>query len=124
MTEISVITETGTNGALRYDGTCRFCVGMVTRTLPILRKVGVGVRPFENGAAEEEMKLEWRDGTSHAGADAAFFLARRIWWAAPLGWLEWMPGVRFITRQLYRVIAAKRHCINGACEIDLGEETS
>lgn len=121
---MKVITETGLNGTLRYDGTCRFCIGMVNRTMWLLKLAGVAAKPFEDGAGEAEMKLEWRDGSVHGGADAAFFLARRIWWMAPLGWLEWLPGVRPVARWLYHRIAAKRHCINGACEIDFGKETN
>lgn len=111
--------KTNPRGILYYDGTCSFCLGMVERTRGILSAAGAEPRPFESGADEPEMQLHWHDGTVLGGADAAFFLARRTWWLAPLGWSEWIPGVRRIARKLYRRVAKNRHCIGGACRIDL-----
>lgn len=120
MTETTSATNLKNRGTLYYDGTCRFCRAGVARFKGILDRIGVGVAPFENGAAEPEMKLHWQDGNVRGGADAAFFLARRLWWAAPLGWLEWVPGCRWIAHRLYRMIADRRHCsAEGACRIEL-----
>lgn len=113
--------DANAKGILFYDGTCRFCRDGVGRFHGALAGIGVETRPFENGAGEAEMKLRWHDGTVRGGADAAFFLARRLWWAAPLGWLEWIPGCRAVARKLYRFIADRRHCGGSgeACRIEL-----
>ncbi len=106
-------------GTLYYDGTCGFCVGGVRFFGPLLESMAVGAEAFNHGAIEPEMKLRWKDGKVRGGADAAFFLARRVWWLAPLGWLEWVPGCLGIARILYRAIAERRHCRGpaGACRI-------
>lgn len=115
------MTETASSlgGTLYYDGTCSFCVNGVTRMSPLLSRIRVEVAPFEHGADEPEMKLRWHDGRLVGGGDVLFFLARRVWWAAPLGWLEWVPGCRRLVRWLYRKVADRRHCIGaeGACRI-------
>lgn len=120
MTETTNTTHPKSRGTLYYDGSCRFCCAGVARFEGTLAGIGVEVSPFENGGAEPEMKLQWQDGRIRGGADAAFFLARRLWWAAPLGWLEWVPGCRWVARRLYRMIAERRHCsANEACRIEL-----
>lgn len=104
---------------LFYDGTCRMCLENIRRLQPILKAAGVETKPFENGAIEPEMKLRLSDGRIVGGADAAFFLARRVWWLAPLGWLQWVPTCRWVARKLYEKIAANRHCMGtgGTCRI-------
>ncbi len=105
-------------GTLFYDGTCGFCVGNVNRLRPHLARLGVATEPFANGAAEPEMKLRWEDGSLRGGGDVIFFLARRTWWAAPLGWLEWVPGCRWLVGKLYDAVASRRHCLSeGVCRI-------
>ena len=106
-------------GILYFDDTCRFCRAGVRKLRFILRAAHVDPRPFENGAEEVEMKLHWGRDHVVGGADAIFFLARQVWWLAPLGWLEWVPPIRKTFQILYRTIAAKRHCIGaeGTCQI-------
>lgn len=119
MTETDNATEPRYRGVLFYDGTCRFCREGVRRFGRLLEAMRVEPQPFEDGASEEEMKLRWHDGTVRGGADAAFFLARRLWFTAPLGWLEWVPGCRGIAHRIYRAIASRRHCNakDGVCRI-------
>lgn len=122
MTEITE-TRNDPRGILFWDDTCKFCTDGAARFRPMLNRVGIVLEPFENGALEPEMKLRWHDGTVRGGADAAFFMARRIWYLAPLGWLEWVPGCKWIAHRLYRWIARNRKCLgaNGTCRIDLEE---
>src|SRR5262245_60303576 len=62
-----------------------------------------------------EMRVFTLDGRLFGGADAVLFLARRIWWACPLGWAGGLPGVRALFRYLYRWLAKRRYCLSGTC---------
>lgn len=108
-----------TKGTLFYDDTCRLCRGGVRKLSFLLRQARVGIEAFENGAAEPEMKLRWEDGRVLGGVKVIFFLLRRVWWAAPVGWLEWVPPVRWLAGKMYENVAARRHCIGmgGTCRI-------
>lgn len=107
-------------GTLYYDGTCGFCRSGIRRIRKPLLSVGVEVCPFENGADEKEMILEWRDGETFGGADAALQLARRFpLLVLPALFFETPPFV-LLARAVYRRIAARRHCLPGkACPLDL-----
>jgi predicted DCC family thiol-disulfide oxidoreductase YuxK len=113
MTDMNDITAI--DGLLYYDGTCAFCCRSIERVRPILTKRRVATVPFENGAAEPEMRLRWHDGREFGGADAAIFLASRIWWGWPFFAIAHFPGVRAILAAGYRRIAANRHCAKGQC---------
>ncbi len=118
MTEIRKNNQERARGMLFYDGTCGFCVGNVRRLKPLLNRLRVGTCPFENGADEPEMTLEWEDGSVRGGGEVVLFLARRIWWVAPLGWMEWVPGVRRVVCRVYDAVARRRHCLSdGVCRI-------
>lgn len=108
--------NTGQN-RLFYDGTCSLCCRSVRSITPFLRRCGVVTVPFENGATEPEMRLQWHDGRVFGGADAAIFLAGRIWWSWPLFALAHLPGIRTLLRASYRRLAANRHCVGGRCEL-------
>jgi alginate O-acetyltransferase complex protein AlgI len=55
------------------------------------------------------------DGEVFAGAEALVFLARQIWWAAPLAWFARLPFVPAVLDRLYRWVAARRICaVNAA----------
>lgn len=105
-------------GTLFYDGTCGLCVGSANRLRPHFGRLGVASEPFSNGAAEFEMKLRWEDGSLRGGGNVIFFLARRMWWSAPLGCLGWVPGCRWLVGKLYDVVASRRRFLgDGACQI-------
>lgn len=104
-------------GWLFYDDTCRFCLASIRRLQPLLRHCRVEAVPFANGASEPEMKLRWRDGREWGGADAILHLVGLLWWTRPLHWLARVPGILPLARSLYRRIASRRHCFNGACRI-------
>jgi hypothetical protein len=101
-------------GTPYYDGTCGLCVGKVTRIRPFLNRIDATAEPSANGADAEEVELLWEDGSKRGGSDVLFFLARRMWWAAPLGWLEWFPGCRCLFKKACSVVASKRHCLSDA----------
>lgn len=110
-------TDKTGRGRLFYDGTCSFCCRSIRSVAPILHRRGVTTVPFEDGAAEPEMRLVWHDGRAYGGADAAVFLAGRIWWSWPLFALAHLPGVRALLAAAYRRIAASRPCAGGRCEL-------
>lgn len=110
-------------GLLYYDGTCAFCCRSIDRVRPILARRRVATIPFENGAAEAEMRLRWHDGREFGGVDAAIFLASRIWWGWPLFTFALLPGVRAMLAAGYRHIAANRHCANGQCLLPSARKT-
>lgn len=108
-----------THATLFYDDTCRMCRGGVKKLGFLLKQAHVEIEPFENGAAEPEMKLRRKDGRVLGGVDVIFFLLRKVWWAAPAGWLGMLPPVHWVANKLYEKVAANRHCIGtgGACRI-------
>jgi hypothetical protein len=64
-----------------------------------------------------EMRLLLRSGETCGGADAIIALAKYVWWGWPLVALAHVPGVRRALRVAYRYIAARRHCLSGACTL-------
>ena len=109
-----------------YDGECRLCVRMVDRLRPLLLRHNFGLAPLQTPWARErlglsidtpltEMALLTPDGRRYGGADAILASAEFIWWARPFARLALLWGMRPLLRRVYRHIAARRHCSNGAC---------
>jgi len=129
-TASGVIPESslGVAGWLFYDGECSMCCEAARRAERILagqrfqlctlhspeasKRLGLSGR-----ALYREMRLLLADGRNLGGADAVLEIARRIWWAWPLWVFSYLPGVKPFFHAVYRVIAANRHCIGGACKI-------
>ena len=63
------------------------------------------------------MRVLLANGDAPGGADAILEIARRIWWGWPLFIFAELPGVKPMLRALYRIIAANRYCVNGACKV-------
>ena len=97
-------------GILYYDGGCGFCVRWVVRVRGLMAARGVAVVPFEDGAAEPEMRLRWANGVEVGGADVVFAFAERVWWARPMVWAGRFEWVRAGARAVYRGVAARRTC--------------
>jgi predicted DCC family thiol-disulfide oxidoreductase YuxK len=113
-------------GTLYYDGSCRFCTDGVMRLRAWLAKRGVEIKPFELEAGApfpEEMRLRCRDGREFGGADAALVVVGARWWGKPLEWIGKLPGIHALLEAGYRWVAQRRHCIGGACQISLPEES-
>jgi predicted DCC family thiol-disulfide oxidoreductase YuxK len=114
MTEISE-TSNPSQGTVLYDDACGMCLATVARLRPLLEPRGYRFEPFPPDAEKIEMKLQTADGRTLGGADCLLAMARAIWWLRPLTILTSFPGVMPLLRLAYRKIAAKRHCISGAC---------
>jgi hypothetical protein len=54
-------------------------------------------------------------GATYAGADVYLYVARRIWWTWPLGFVFELPGFNSLIWAGYRWFAANRHCVSGYC---------
>lgn len=109
-------------GWLFFDAECAFCTRFAQWLAPKLRRRGLAVAPLQDprvasllGLTQDELLREMRfllpDGSQIGGADAAFALAREIWYTAPLGWLARLPGVMPLLRFAYRKLAARRSCV-------------
>src|SRR5580765_5908308 len=104
-------------GWLFFDAECAFCTRVARWLAPILERRGLAVAPLQDprvgallGMSREELLREMRlllsDGRQVGGAEAAVALAREIWWARPLVWLAWLPGVMNLLRRGYARLAA------------------
>lgn len=116
------MTETTNIGKLYYDGSCRLCTGGIERMRSQLASVQIICLPFENGADESEMKLQWveRDQTRLlAGADAAILIARLFWFTWPFALLFSLPGFYQLAHFTYRLIAKNRHCLGRTCQVQI-----
>jgi membrane bound O-acyltransferase family protein/DCC1-like thiol-disulfide oxidoreductase len=69
------------------------------------------------GEIPDEMKLRTREGRILGGADAAVYIARRIWWAWPIWLMSRIPGGMPMMRRGYRFVARRRHRISRACAL-------
>lgn len=130
ISELTEITESAEAVAFRgwifYDASCGFCHDLALRLENFFAARGFSFEPLQrewiqqrlNLTKEEalkEMRVLTSTGEVFGGADAVIFLARQIWWAAPLTWLTRLPLVHAILHRLYRWVAAHRTCaINGA----------
>jgi predicted DCC family thiol-disulfide oxidoreductase YuxK len=114
-------------GWLFFDAECVFCMRIARWLAPILERRGLAVAPLQDprvgallGMSREELLREMRlllsDGRQFGGADAAVALARKIWWARPLVWLAWLPGMMALLRRGYARQAARRNCAAASCE--------
>lgn len=104
-------------GTVYYDATCRFCTGSMDRLRPWLEPRGFVIAPFEDGAAEAAMLLRTADGVEWRGVDALLHCLRAYGWARPAAWLGTLPGIHGLLTQIYGMVAARRHCLAGACAL-------
>lgn len=113
---------------LLYDGTCRFCLGMVNRWRGTLECRGFGFAALQDEWVRErldlpeeellrEMRVLTRCGKVLGAADAFAFLWGKIWWCWPLWILAHIPGVRWLINRAYRWVAAHRNCLGGTCSL-------
>ena len=113
---------------LFHDGECRLCCKSARRAEKLLARQGIQLRTLQSPGASQllglsgralmrEMRLLLADGRDLGGADAVVEIARRIWWAWPIWWLSYLPGMRPLLHAVYRFTAANRHCAGGFCKI-------
>ena len=115
-----------------YDGGCLMCINIAHRAMDILNARGIGLAPLQADWVKKkiahihdplkEMLIRTFDGHILAGADAVIYLSRRVWWAYGLFIISLMPGMKFILRRLYNVVARNRYCMNGSCKITYNAE--
>jgi predicted DCC family thiol-disulfide oxidoreductase YuxK len=122
------ITDNKVKGWILFDATCSLCSASARFVSPTLDRHGFALAPLQSpwvrarlGLSDKEPPAEMRvllaNGDAPGGADAILEIARRIWWAWPLFIFAKLPGVKPMLRAVYRIIAANRNCINGACKI-------
>jgi len=82
-------------------------------------------RMAELGLSDEDgLHQAWfvaADGRLFGGPEAINLSLRYVWWAWPLTWLYYIPGIRYLQNRVYRWIADNRHRMPGAsdsCAID------
>lgn len=72
---------------------------------------------------EDGMRQVWfvaADGSITGGAEAANLAMRYAWWAYPITFLYYLPGIRQLQDRAYRWVADNRYKMPGstpACEI-------
>lgn len=136
MTEITDRKDVASAVAwLAYDRECAMCRRGASRWRGVLARRGVKVVALQAmwvrrrlrlsaGEVPDEIKLMFTDGPVLGGADAMVALAGRIWWAWPVAVLARVPGVMPLLRCIYRAIARRRHCFNGACRVGRAERST
>lgn len=130
VTEIMELTAakqvSSTGGWVLYDGSCALCRATAARFAPMLRRKGFQVLPLQdsrvfrqlNLSSDEllrEMRVITSNGDVLGGAVAVARLARHFWWGLPLYWFSRLPGCGRLLASAYAWLAARRHCIGGAC---------
>jgi predicted DCC family thiol-disulfide oxidoreductase YuxK len=106
-------------GWILYDADCRMCRNMMRRFEKTFTGRGFAFAPLQHelkpGERPTEMRVRTAEGSDFGGADAVVFLARVVWWGRPLAWLAKLPGAKRLLHRVYREIASRRSCDNGAC---------
>lgn len=106
-------------GWILYDAECRMCRDMMRRFEKTFTSRGFAFVPIQSemkpGERAAEMRVRTADGRLFGGADAVLFLAQFVRWGWPLCWFARLPGAKKLLRRVYREIATRRSCDNGAC---------
>ncbi len=135
---ISVYTETTDTTDLSqreawvlYDGSCSLCIRLAERFRGRLERAGFRLAPLQTpwvrqrlGLPEEQLLSEMRvltaTGEVLGGAEGVVHLVRAIWWLWPLRLASRLPFGMKLLRWVYRRVAARRRCDEGACERPTG----
>lgn len=122
LTEITEPTEAAAfRGWIFYDAECSSCRDLALRLEAFFGDRGFHFEPLQHewvqrrlnltkAQALEEMRVLTSTGEVFGGVDAVIFLARQVWWAAPLVWLSRLPMIHAILDRLYRWVALHRTC--------------
>ena len=110
---VRTTTRPALHGWLFYDSHCSLCTATAGRFRDTLARRGYRLVP---SGLWPELRLLTSDGHTQGGADAVFYIARRIWWAWPLWALAQLPGMRRLALVVYRWIAAHRYILFGRCD--------
>jgi predicted DCC family thiol-disulfide oxidoreductase YuxK len=120
--------EPGFRGWVLFDGDCEFCRTWAHRMERVLAGRGFLFIPLQTPWVRAffhlpedvllgEMRVLLTNGKAFGGADAIVELGKHVGWGWPLVALAQVPGVRHSLRAAYRLIAARRQCLSGACAI-------
>lgn len=112
--------------ALIYDSTCRFCTAGVERLQRLAGEIRLvpsqsaeaAVLLPEAGQADLAAQMHLVDGPAHYGGAEA--VARTLMlnpWYRPFALCYYLPGLRQLCDYLYRVVARRRHCLGGQCDL-------
>ena len=129
------LDERPIRGWVFYDGACSRCTGLAHRFSRVLGARDFSVAPLQAawvrarlgllpGEPLTEMKVLTHEGRVLGGAEAAVYLARKIWWASPLWVTAHLPLGMSLLRRAYAWAAANRTCLNGACALPVPNKTS
>jgi predicted DCC family thiol-disulfide oxidoreductase YuxK len=125
ISELTEITEEAEAAPFRgwifYDRDCSFCRELALRFENVFAQRGFYFEPLQEDwvlrrlnltreQALEEMRVLTAGGAVFGGADAVIFLARKIWWMAPLAFVARRPAAYRLLDRLYRWVAAHRSC--------------
>jgi predicted DCC family thiol-disulfide oxidoreductase YuxK len=121
----SVITEITDfkeyNGVILFDGDCPICRSATARAGAFLSRHGFTTAALQTPWVRQrlqndpkpllaEMRLLTASGQVLGGADALLAIAAKIWWARPLYWLSFLPGLKPLFRHAYTGVARNRYC--------------
>jgi predicted DCC family thiol-disulfide oxidoreductase YuxK len=115
-------------GTIFYDATCGLCTAARTRFGRAARRAGFTQTPMQDPVAQSalglsdgemptEMKVQLADGTVLGGVDALLAVCRHIAWAWPAWAISRVPGVAWLLRCPYRLIARNRYRISQVCKL-------
>ena len=113
-------------GWVLYDGDCAFCVRWLRFWAPVLRRRGFEIDTLQAdwtaaklGMTRDEIlrdiRLLTKTGSTYSGADVYLQVARKIWWAWPIGAVFSLPGFNRLIWAGYKWFAANRQCVSGYC---------
>lgn len=122
LTEITESTEAAPSGGwIFFDEDCGFCRDLALRFGPAFANRGFRFEPLQqkwvqkrlNLAPDQalaEMRVLTSGGEIFGGADAVIFLARQLWWAAPLASVVRFASIHALLDRAHRWVAAHRGC--------------
>lgn len=116
------------HGYVLYDGTCGLCSWWVPRMERVLASAGFAIAPLQKPWVSRaialpaddllrDIRIFLRDGSVISGADAYLYAIRRMKWLWPISALLSVPGLRWITWQVYKVINRNRFFISKLCPV-------
>jgi predicted DCC family thiol-disulfide oxidoreductase YuxK len=115
-------------GTIFYDATCGLCSTALTRFGRAAQRAGFSQTPLQDESAQRtlglqdgelpaEMKVQLANGTVLGGVDALLAVSRHIWWAWPAWAISRVPGVTWLLRFPYRLVARNRYRISQVCKL-------
>ena len=119
---------TAPKGWVLYDGQCGFCTGGIARFKPMLAHYGFLCEPMQSDWAarilevdpigqQQGIKLYTDKQQLFNGVDTFLEITKEIWWAVPIYYLAFLPGIKPIAQIIYAQIAKNRYKLAGQCTL-------